>query len=177
MKNRKESGAGRAGFLLAQVGAHAAQRFGERLKPLGFAPYHAGVLRMLANSPGISQQDLAKALKMHASNLVNIVDEMEERGLLERKPSQTDRRLYALHLTDRGKETLAKIGEAAREHGRTLLAALTEQERMELVRLLEAIAGEQGLAAGIHPGYAIMDKRAARRASGPLKDQVSSDDK
>ena len=90
MKNRKESGAGRAGFLLAQVGAHAAQRFSERLKPLGFAPYHAGVLRMLANSPGISQQDLAKALRMHASNLVGIVDELEERGLLERKPSQAD---------------------------------------------------------------------------------------
>src|SRR5215471_21126707 len=109
MKNDKARGAGRASFLLAQVGAHAAQRFGEWLKPLGFAPYHAGVLRMLGNSPGISQQDLAKALRMHASNLVGIVDEMEKRGLLERKPSEADRRVYALHLTDRGKESLAKI--------------------------------------------------------------------
>ena len=176
MKNRKESGAGKAGFLLAQVGAHAAQRFGERLKPLGFAPYDAGVLRMLANSPGLSQQELAKALRMHASNLVSIVDEMEERGLLERKPSQTDRRLYALHLTGRGRETLAKIGEAAREHGRALLAALTEQERTELVRLLEAIAGEQGLAAGVHPGYTTMDKRVAREPAGPVKDQEGRDD-
>jgi len=156
MKDKKMSGAGRASFLLAQVGAHAAQRFGERLKPLGFAPYHAGVMRMLANSPGISQQDLAKALRMHASNLVGIVDEMEERGLLERRPLEADRRVYALHLTDRGKETLTKIGEATREHGRELLAALTEEERGELARLLEAIAQQQGLASGVHPGYATM---------------------
>ena len=166
MKIRKESGAGRASFLLAQVGAHAAHRFGERLKSLGFAPYHAGVLRMLANSPGTSQQDLAKALRMHASNLVGIVDEMEERGLIERKPLEADRRVYALHLTGRGKESLAKIGEAAREHGRELLAALTEEERVELARLLEAIAQEQGLASGVHPGYATMRPARGRGDTG-----------
>ena len=165
MKNDKARGAGRASFLLAQVGAHAAQKFAERLKPLGFAPHHAGLLRMLANSPGISQQDLAKALRMHASNLVGIVDELEKSGLLERKLSRTDRRVYALHLTDRGKQSLAKIGEAAKEHGRALLAALTEPQRMELARLLEAIAEEQGLAAGVHPGYATI--RSARGATRP----------
>lgn len=169
MKDKKKSGAGRASFLLAQIGAHAAQKFGERLKPLGFEPYHAGVLRILENSPGISQQDLAKALRMHASNLVSIMDEMEERGLLERKPSEADRRVHALHLTARGKESLAKIGEAAREHGHSLLASLTEQERMELARLLEAIAEEQGLASGVHPGYATM--RPAGGARSKADDQ------
>jgi DNA-binding MarR family transcriptional regulator len=169
MKNEKARGAGRASFLLAQVGAHAAQKFGERLKPLGFAPYHAGLLRMLANSPGISQQDLAKALRMHASNLVGIVDELEQRGLLERKPSRTDRRVYALHLTDRGRESVAKIGEVAKVHGRTLLAALTETQRMELAQLLEAIAEEQGLASDVHPGFATI--RSARREAKSRDDR------
>jgi DNA-binding MarR family transcriptional regulator len=161
MKPGKESRGGRASFLLAQVGAHAAQRFGEQLKPLGFAPYHAGILRMLARSPGVSQQELAETLGMHASHMVGIVDELEGRGLLERKPSETDRRVYALHLTGKGLESLGSIGEAAREHGRSLLAALSESQREQLADLLEAIAKQQGLTAGVHPGYAKM-----RRGSG-----------
>lgn len=158
MKTGKESRGGRASFLLAQVGAHAAQRFGERLKPLGFAPYHAGILRMLARSPGVSQQELAKTLGMHASHMVGIVDELEGRGLLERKPSETDRRVYALHLTEQGQQSLGRIGEVAREHSRALLAGLNESQREQLTELLEAIAEEQGLTAGVHPGYAKMRK-------------------
>src|SRR5215469_13824068 len=153
MKTGKQSRGGRASFLLAQVGAHAAQRFGERLKPLGFAPYHAGILRTLARSPGTSQQELARRLGMHASNMVGIVDELEGRGLLERKPSETDRRVYALHLTPKGLQSLGSIGEVAREHSRALLASLTESQREQLAELLEAIANEQGVRAGVHPGY------------------------
>ena len=163
MKSGKESLGGRASFLLAQVGAHAAQRFGERLKPLGFAPYHAGILRMLARSPGVSQQDLAKTLNMHASHMVGIVDELESRGLLERRPSETDRRVYALHLTAKGLQSLGSIGEVARAHARALLAALTEPQQEQLAELLEAIAEEQGLTAGVHQGYAKMQRGASRK--------------
>jgi DNA-binding MarR family transcriptional regulator len=163
MKTGKESRGGRASFLLAQVGAHAAQRFGERLKPLGFAPYHAGILRMLARSPGMSQQELAKTLGMHASHMVGIVDELEDRGLLERKPSEADRRVYALHLTQKGLQSLSSIGGVAREHSHSLLAALTESQQAQLAELLEAIAEEQGLTEGVHPGYAKMRRSASRK--------------
>lgn len=151
--------------MLAQVGAHAARKFAERLKPLGFAPYHAGLLRKVAHSPGISQQDLAGSLRMHASNLVGIVDELETRGLLERRPSETDRRVYALYLTAQGKQDLTKIGEVAREHSRALLAVLTEAQRVELAGLLEAIAEDQGLSPGVHPGFTTIRKRTQRGAS------------
>ena len=157
-KHEHTSGGGQASFLLAQVGAHAAQCFGERLKPLGFARYHAGLLRMLAKSPGMSQQELAKVLRIHASHLVGIVDELEERRLVERKPSASDRRVHALHLTPEGLKSLAKIGEAAREHHRTLLAALNDAQQAQLAKLLEAVAEEQGLTAGVHPGYAKIRK-------------------
>jgi DNA-binding MarR family transcriptional regulator len=170
MKKPEARGVGGASFLLAQVGAHAAQKFAERLKPLGFAPYHAGLLRMLAHSPGISQQDLAGSLRMHASNLVRILDELEQRGLLERRASGKDRRVYALYLTDRGKEDLTKIAEVAREHGRALLAVLSEGQRMELARLLEAIAENQGLLPGVHPGFTRMGRRTQRGTREPNKD-------
>jgi DNA-binding MarR family transcriptional regulator len=171
MKKPDGRGTGGASFLLAQIGAHAAHKFAERLRPLGFAPYHAGLLRKLAHSPGISQQDLAGSLRMHASNLVGIVDELEKRGLLERRPSETDRRVYALYLTDQGRRDLAKIGEVAREHSRALLAALTEPQRVELARLLEAIAEGQGLLPGVHPGFTTIRKRTQRGTSEPNKEQ------
>src|SRR5271155_940017 len=99
MTKNEPRGAGPPSFLLAQLGSHAAAKFAKRLEPLGFAPQHVGILRFIAQSPGISQQDLANALNMHASRLVSMLDELQERGLLERRPSEQDRRLYALHLT------------------------------------------------------------------------------
>jgi DNA-binding MarR family transcriptional regulator len=142
-----------AAFLLAQVGAHAAGKFRERLEPLGFQPHDAGILRLLEREPGLSQQDLAAKLRMYASRLVSILDDLEKRGLLERRAAEGDRRLYALHLTAEGKKSLAAIGQAARQHEKELLASLTEEERRELGRVLGKVAEEQGLVRGVHPGY------------------------
>src|SRR5215469_3140813 len=95
-----------AGFLIAQVGAHAAAQFAEALKPHGFTPHDAGILRLLATTPGISQQDLASRLRMHASQLVGVLDDLGERGLVQRQPSTRDRRVYELHLTVKGEQAL-----------------------------------------------------------------------
>src|ERR1035441_10612993 len=62
MGRNEGRGVGSASFLLAQLGNHAATKFAERLEPLGFAPHHAGIFRILAQNPGLSQQDLAKTL-------------------------------------------------------------------------------------------------------------------
>ena len=142
-----------AGFLIAQVGAHAASRFGEALKPHGFTPHDAGILRLVGLTPGISQQELAKRLRMHASRLVGVLDDLEDRGLVERRASATDRRLYALHLTSVGESALGTIGQVGREHHRALLASLSEEERTSLAAMLARIAEQQGLVPGVHPGY------------------------
>jgi DNA-binding MarR family transcriptional regulator len=142
-----------AGFLIAQVGGYAAGRFAEALKPHGFAPHDAGILRLLAMTPGISQQELAKRLRMHASRLVGVLDELGKRGLIERRSSAKDRRFYELHLTDEGESALATIGKVAREHHRELLACLSDDERASLAAMLSRVAQHQGLNPGVHPGY------------------------
>src|SRR5437764_4607815 len=86
-------------FLLAQLGAHAAARFAERLAPLSLKPSDAGIIRLLAETAGLSQQALAGQLGMHASRLVLVVDDLEARGLVKREAVPGDRRAYALHLT------------------------------------------------------------------------------
>src|SRR6266700_683510 len=143
-----------ATFLLAQVGAHAATKFAERLAGLNLLPAHAGIFRILSSTPAISQQALAAAVGTVPSRLVGIIDELESQGLVERRPHETDRRSYALHLTEKGKSTLESISRIAREHRQDLLAALSEEEQRELTVLLQRVAEQQGLIKGVHPGFA-----------------------
>jgi DNA-binding MarR family transcriptional regulator len=143
-----------AAFLLAQVGAQAASRFAARLAEADLVPAHAGIFRILSTTPAISQQALATALGTVPSRLVALVDDLEARGLVERRAHESDRRTYALHLTDKGKATMETIGRIAREHRQDLLAALSEEEQATLSELLQRVAQQQGLLSGVHPGYA-----------------------
>jgi DNA-binding MarR family transcriptional regulator len=152
-KTGPPQGAFAASFLLAQVGAHGAARFGERLRPLDLSPAHAGILRMIRGSAALSQQQLAAALKIHPSRLVALVDELESKGLVERRENPDDRRTYALALTPKGEKVLGEIGRIARQHNDELCAALGEKDREQLARLLQRIADEQGLTPSVHPGY------------------------
>ncbi|MFY9935880.1 MAG: MarR family transcriptional regulator [Silvibacterium sp.] len=149
---------GQPGFLLSQLGAHAAGRFAERLKDLELSPADAGILRLLRTAAGISQQELSSRLQIHPSRLVAILDNLERRQLVERKPNPDDRRLYSLHLTKDGGEILQQIGRVAREHQDALLSALTGEERAKLTEMLQRVADAEGLTRGVHPGYQRMGK-------------------
>jgi DNA-binding MarR family transcriptional regulator len=144
---------GEPAFLLAQLGAHAASQFTERLRVIDLAPPDAGILRLLRAAAGLSQQELSTRLGIHPSRLVAILDNLEKRGFVERRAHPDDRRLYSLHLTQGGGETLGRIGNVAREHQEALLSALSKEEREMLGTLLLKIADQQGLPRGVHPGY------------------------
>jgi DNA-binding MarR family transcriptional regulator len=142
-----------AAFLLAQVGAHGAQLFAQRIAELDLTPAQAGLLRLLASTPGRSQRELADDLGMPASRFVPFADELEERGLIERRRNTSDRRLYALHLTDEGLDLFAELGKAGAAHEREMCQGLTPQEHGQLVELLGRIARQHQLVPGVHPGY------------------------
>jgi DNA-binding MarR family transcriptional regulator len=153
MHSTEKKGNSRPAFLLAQVGAHAASKFAERLAALGLAPPDAGILRLLRVTSGLSQQDLAGKLGIHPSRLVALLDDLEHKKLVERKSNPDDRRQYSLHLTEKGTKTLEEIGHVAHQHQEALCAALTLEERDKLAELLAKIADQQGLTPGVHPGY------------------------
>lgn len=159
----KEGSRDSPAFLLAQVGAHAAARFAERLGPLGLTPAHVGSLRIIATSEGASQQDVATRLGMFPSRLVALVDELEERGLVERLENDADRRTYSLVLTSEGRRLLEQVGQVARDHQDALLSALDTKERHVLTALLGRIANQQGLRPGVHPGFARLRPERRRR--------------
>ena len=160
MKNMNELERGAGGprtansFLLAQIGAHAAAGFARRIADLDLTPAQAGLLRLVATRPGQSQQDLARQLRTPPSRLVLLVDQLEDRGLIERRRNPDDRRHHALFLTGEGGQFLrTELGPIGAAHEDDICTALTPAERGQLAGLLGRIAGQQGLTPGVHPGY------------------------
>ncbi|MEU6894868.1 MarR family transcriptional regulator [Streptomyces sp. NPDC046557] len=163
--NREDGRPGRqegAAFLLAQLGAHAAGLFAQRIAGLGLTPAQAGLLRLLARTPGRSQRELADVLGMPPSRFVPFADDLEERGLIERRRNPSDRRLYALFLTEQGSGLLAELRKAGAAHEQQVCQGLSPDEHRQLTSLLRRIAEQQELSPGVHPGYRSI------RPTGPL---------
>ncbi len=140
-------------FLLSQVGIHASDRFAARLAEVDLQPPLFRVLNLVDAAEGRSQQEIAKAVQAPPSRMVGFVDELEQRGLIERRADPRDRRVRALYLTAAGREMLARGREVAREHEEELTAGLSEGERGRLVELLGKVVEEQAIGKGVHPGF------------------------
>ena len=140
-------------FLLSQVGAHAANSFEERLAAMELKPHHAGLLRMLGSNPGLSQQELCGVFGIFPSRLVVLLDQMEARGLTERRNDSADRRGHRVHLTKAGRKALTGIGKLTHALEMDLLAALTDAERAALGKLLTRIVAQQQIVPAVHPAY------------------------
>ncbi|HET7507826.1 MAG TPA: MarR family winged helix-turn-helix transcriptional regulator [Solirubrobacterales bacterium] len=139
-------------FLLSQVGIHASRRFAERISAVDLNPPLFRVLNLVAAGEGQSQQAIGAAIEIPASRMVALVDELEQRGLVERRPKPDDRRVRALYLTAKGKRCLARGRKIAAEHEAELTEGMSEPDRKRLVALLQKIVDEQALGKGVHPG-------------------------
>lgn len=133
------------GILLGLAFAGFAERLDAHLKDRGFddiGRWYGYVFRLLAaSSPSLSE--LAAHLGITAQGAMKIVDEMEARGYVERVPSPDDARVKHLHLAPRGKKALG----TARSFHRTFERDLGAKKAAQLRAVLEAIAGEEAMAA------------------------------
>jgi DNA-binding MarR family transcriptional regulator len=140
------------GFLISQLGFFSSKRFSEALEPLGIGPREFLLLRFVAASAGQSQQALAERLGVPASRMVALVDDLEERGLVERRNDPEDRRVRGLHLTAMGGKTLERAAQTALEYESKLCEPLAEGERDQLIELLQKVQSGQTALRGVHPG-------------------------
>ena len=139
-------------FLLSQVGTYAARRFAQRIGEVDLHPPLFRVLNAVDAAEGKSQQTIGEAIGAPASRMVAIVDELEQRGLVERRPHPGDRRIRALYLTAAGRKLLARGRRIAMEHEEELTRGMSEADRKRLIALLQTVVEEQGIGAGVHPG-------------------------
>jgi DNA-binding MarR family transcriptional regulator len=142
-----------AAFLIAQLGAHAADRFGEKTEALNLSPPQAGILRLIAMTPACNQRALARRLGVLPSRMVMLIDELAERKLVTRGQSQKDRRHSELSLTKAGQRMFERLSLVGAKHEADICAALSEEEKVILAALCRKIADQQGLTPGVHPGY------------------------
>lgn len=140
------------GFLISQLGFFSSKGFAEALVPIGIEPKEFLLLRFVAASAGQSQQALAQRLGVPPSRMVALVDDLEERGLVERRLNPDDRRVRGLHLTEEGKATVERAAHVAVEYETKLCSSLEGSERDQLIDLLQKIQQGQTDLPGVHPG-------------------------
>jgi DNA-binding MarR family transcriptional regulator len=99
-----------------------------------------GALNVLDAEGALTQHALGVCVGMDPSSMVATIDELETRGLVERHRHPQDRRAYALHVTDAGRETLAAGRRVARQAQEELLGPLNPDERAQLHALLLRLA-------------------------------------
>lgn len=104
-------------------------------------PAQYSVLVLIAANPGLNQSEVAAALGIKRANFVALIDGLEARDLARRLPTETDRRSYALHLTDAGQTLLRELNRLQRDHEERVIALIGEDRRADLLDMLERISG------------------------------------
>ncbi|WP_131747802.1 MarR family transcriptional regulator [Frankia sp. Cppng1_Ct_nod] len=131
----------RTGFLLASAHLRARELAHTVLIPVGITPRHYGAMALLAAGQPCTQQQVAEQLHVSATAVVQLVDDLEEHRLVERRPSRTDRRRNDLRLTDSGRDVLSHARAALDLLATELTAPLDPSSSAELNILLRALLG------------------------------------
>ncbi len=111
------------------------------LEPFELRMLTFSALATIAKNEGLRQFELADALDIERPNLVVIIDELEGRDLITREKVPTDRRAYALFMTDEGRRLYKRASKAVVEHEKRLFQNLSEDEQKQFLKTLNMIEG------------------------------------
>jgi len=127
-------------MLIHRLDRIARRRSEIALAPMDLRPRHAVALMILRDHGAMTQAALGEALKLDPANLVGLLNELEERQLLDRRRDPDDRRRHIVELTASGSIILARAEEALAAVQQHVLAGLDEEERCTLHELLSRAA-------------------------------------
>jgi len=98
------------------------------------------VLSALRDEPMRTQAALARAIGADKTRIITVLDDLQQRGLIEREPDPADRRVHLLDLTDAGRRQHAAIRAEIRAEEKRLLARLPAADRAAFLRSLRALS-------------------------------------
>jgi DNA-binding MarR family transcriptional regulator len=124
------------GYRLRRAQVVVYQDYVRTVGSMDIRPAQFAALTIICSNPGLSQTTLAATMGIDRSGAVILIDALEGKGLASRVPSPTDRRTYAIMLTEAGHKTLTRLKELVAEHDQRVTSALSPEERVQLNDLL-----------------------------------------
>ncbi len=122
---------------ITDIARCAAQFRSEELAPLGLKACHASYIAAICQSPGITQDHLARALFINKSNVARQVVILEQSGFVERRPCPEDKRAMLVFPTQKAQEALPQIMAIFRRWEDFVAQDLSQEERSLLVSMLD----------------------------------------
>ena len=113
--------------------------FLERMAVYDLRPVDFSVLSLITHNPGITSRQLCSTLSILPPNLVGMINALEKRELISRRPHPRDGRAMGLHLTPTGQNLVRDAEQTAAELESEVAGRLTATERKTLIRLLQKI--------------------------------------
>jgi DNA-binding MarR family transcriptional regulator len=124
------------GFLLRAAWKELSRTFTFFFREYDFTPALYAIMILVELNPGCGAGDLAKPMGISQNNLVHLVDELVERGLLTKTTHSKDKRVKVLELTGKGMATLAQLRRAHKLYEKQALQALSTKDLKDLKRIL-----------------------------------------
>jgi DNA-binding MarR family transcriptional regulator len=131
-------------LLMIKLGRITAHRFTEALEPFGIRPRHVAALIELRDRGELTQQSLCGQLHLDPTNLVAILNELEERGFATRRRDPEDRRRHLVEVSKKGIAVIDKVSEVMDGVEADLLDGLEPDQREQLGPLLTSIWERSG---------------------------------
>ncbi|WP_066552275.1 MarR family winged helix-turn-helix transcriptional regulator [Croceicoccus bisphenolivorans] len=128
------------GFHMRRAYGVFRRDFDRAVEGLGVRQVSLGVLSVISANPGIKQGAVGTILDIQRANMVSLIGELAEAGLVNRGEDPTDRRAIALSLTQAGQDLLDASLDRIDTHEAKLLTGFTAQERQQLTTMLDRVA-------------------------------------
>ena len=112
----------------------------EQLKDTELSGIHTAYILTVCRNPGISQDSLAKQICINRSNVTRQLSYLEEHGFVERKQSETDRRVLLVYPTEKAMDILPRVREVVRKWNEYLTEQFSEDELDQLQEMVGKLA-------------------------------------
>ncbi|MET3615162.1 DNA-binding MarR family transcriptional regulator [Rhizobium aquaticum] len=127
------------GILLHDVARLMRRRFEQRARPVGLTRSQWHTLLLLSKNEGVHQKALAEMQEVEPITLMRLIDKLEERGLVERRKHETDRRIWMLYITQTARSLLEGAREFGNETRAEALEGISDADRVRLFEMLETM--------------------------------------
>jgi DNA-binding MarR family transcriptional regulator len=127
------------GYNARRAALSVIEVFLQRMEPFELKPVEFSVLSVVAHNPGITSRQLCATLGILPPNLVGMVNALERRELIARKPHPRDGRAMGLHLTPAGQKMVREAEKTAAALEADVASRLTAAELQMLIKLLKKV--------------------------------------